>query len=173
MLHRCSIIKESRQSWSWKCHADQIGPVLVLGLFEVLGMFGYHHVHHNVPLGSKFIEDSDLCGQMNVMEDRGEEVVIDTETECIIHKRRSTLHKELWAILWTSHCWQKCCWHVVFNYSKHNVSKFLPIYHRLDRFMSSVISVVATSKVHVRPRLFWVLSNLPLASWYIMSFAVS
>ena len=82
MLHRGSIIKESRQSWSWNwflqvgcffrtssngCHTNScrsdrshFGP----WVFQVLGMFGRHHVHHNVPLGSKFIEDSDLCGQM-------------------------------------------------------------------------------------------------------------
>ena len=93
MSHRCSIIKESRQSWSW--------PWAV----EVLGMFGHHHVYHNVPLGSKVIEDSHVCGQifwwngwikvkplLVWMEDLGEEVVIDTETKCISTKDDSDLY---------------------------------------------------------------------------------
>ena len=176
MLHRCSIVKESRQSWSWNwflqvgcffrtssngCHTNScksdrshFGP----WVFEVLGMFGRHHVHHNVPLGFKFIEDSDLCGQMIFwwncwrkvepllvwMEDLGDWSGDRHWNKVYIHKRQIIIPKQLWTgSLDLSLLTEMQLTSLFFVHMFPNEI----LYHRLDRFMSSVISVVATSKV--------------------------
>lgn len=94
-------------------------------------MFGCHHVHHNVPLGSKFIEDSDLCGQMifwwNCWIKSGASSSVNGRSwrrsgdrywnKVYIHKRQLFFLSSYGRVLWTCHCWQRCYWHLCFFFT--------------------------------------------------------